>query len=422
MKAVLYISIIAIVFRLYLLAEFFPSCCTSDENTYFSIATNLVNGEGFVLKQTDDRRLWTDRVYGAKPPLYPLFISGIFTIFGDSYNAVKIIQSILAAITGYFIYKTSAKIFSNKVGIFSLIIFSFFWESAIMSSMLLAENLYWLCLSIFVYLIISAKNYYSFAAAGIVLGLMTLTRAPSLSFLIPISIWLLWKDFSLQKVFRLSVLTLFCILTMLPWIQRNYHIYHQFVPVYTDGAINFWMGNYKDSGGSYNVADPDDPTQTPVLLTKDSRQETERDNFYIKQAIVYINESPFAAIDTNIRKIFMTFSVHRPEILNTTGGYTNWFLSRPHSTGFNAFLEFLVSYEFCIFIILFFTGTILLFITKKAIKRNGFLLIILTIWNLLIISATHYEPRYVTHMYPLMIPVVGFVLLPIYRTLKGMMK
>lgn len=422
-KIILLITILASLFRFYLVIEFPERCCSSDSKTYNDIAKNLVTRNEFVTTKQDDSLNFKDEIYGAKPPLYPFFIAGIYKIFGISPMAVIIAQILLSAVIGYLIFLIAQKAHSTQVGIFSLIVYSFFWETAFMSTTLLAENLYWLLTTFLIYLLIRKKEitFKELALAGVVVGLMTLTRAPSYTILLPILIWFFIKSLDkgigrfVTSIGYLIVIFLFFALTISPWVFRNYSIYNRFVMVYTDGAINIWMGNYPDSGGSYNLPKANDPNQTPVLHSSGVNQEVERDQFYYNQAILYIKSNPSQALDTALRKIFITFTSYRGYVLNYAYNHRDWILARPKSIGLNAFLEIIVNYQFTALILLFFISIFLILRSSKDFTPTYLLLTILFFWHMLIIAITHSEPRYVTQIYPLIIPLTS---LPGYSILK----
>ncbi|MEK6917155.1 MAG: hypothetical protein AABW92_05420, partial [Nanoarchaeota archaeon] len=65
----------------------------SDAANYDQIAVNIVSGHGFS-EVIDGQKVPTMR----RTPIYPLFLAGIYSIFGHNYIAVKIIQAILGAL------------------------------------------------------------------------------------------------------------------------------------------------------------------------------------------------------------------------------------------------------------------------------------------------------------------------------------
>lgn len=425
-KIVLLITILATLFRIYLIIEFPERCCSSDSKTYNDIAKNLTTRNEFVITKNDDQFIFKNEIYGAKPPLYPFFLAGIYKIFGIKPTLIQLVQIFISTITGYLIFYISQKAYSTNVGVFSLFIYSFFWESAFMSTTLLSENLYWLLLTFLIFLLVRKQKmkYKDLAVSGIVVGLLTLTRAPSYTILLPILIWFFVrntsKNFSIffKSLSQMFIICFFFFLTIAPWVYRNYTIYDRFIMVYTDGAINIWMGNYPNSGGSYNLPKPNDPTQTPVLHTSGVIQEVERDQFYYNQAFGYIRDNPIQALDTAIRKIFITFTTYRGYVLNYVYNERDWVLARPESIGLNALLEILVNYQFSALVLLFFLSTFLMIFSSKKINSANLLILFLLFWHMFIIAITHTEPRYVTQMYPLMISLSSFLGYKIYKSIK----
>jgi hypothetical protein len=212
---------------------------------------------------------------------------------------------------------------------------------------------------------------------------------------------------------------LFMAMMILPWILRNYRIYGRFVFIYTDGGINLWMGNYEKSGGTYNIPKPADENQTPILMAEGPAAEIERDNFYFRKAVDYIKANPWEVLNTDVKKIFLTFSTYRPWMLNTASDGREWFLGRPRSEGIIAFYEFVISYEYVALILSFFLGLVISIGYWKKHKEKLGMLYFLLAMNLGVIGLTHTEPRYVTQLYVLMIP---FSALAVERLMRNFAK
>ena len=419
MKSLVLITILATLFRFYLLLEFTPHCCGSDEGVYHNLAKNMIETGEFVITSEQDRGQSTEKFYGAKPPLYPMFLASIYKVFGVNYQAAKIIQIFLSALTGLLIFHIAKIVFDKKVALTCLIVYSFFWETAFMSLNLISENLYWFLLSTLIFLLLKNTKFWllQFTVVGILLGLLSLTRATALSLFIPISIWILWKKSILVSIVKIFLMLILFSLTLTPWFLRNYSLYNVFVPIYTDGGINFWMGNYPGSGGSYNIP-KNDPEQNPILKSEGIYQEIERDNFYYNKAKQYIINNPLEAMDVAVLKMFKTFATYRAYILNTTSEHGEWFLSRPKSFGIDAFMEFLVSYQFA-FVAVFFVISIALQLWQiNKIAHNQIILIILFFWSLTFIGVAHYEPRYITQLYILMILLSGKLITRFFEIIK----
>ena len=106
-----------------------------DALLYSNIALNFLQGKGFIQ---------TIRPYEfITPPLYPLFLSFIYLIFGkENYLAAVIIQSLFGASTCVLIYLIGRKIFNTGVGILSSLYFAIYPISIWWNSFFLTETIY----------------------------------------------------------------------------------------------------------------------------------------------------------------------------------------------------------------------------------------------------------------------------------------
>ncbi len=407
MKLLLVITLFATLLRLFFFFDF-HSCCGSDEGVYHNIAQNLAFRNAFVF---DEQRLepWREEIYSAKPPLYPFFIAGIYKLIDSpGYKIVELIQILLSAITGFLIYLIGKELASRKAGIIALILYSFFLETAYMSILLMSENIYWLLLSLYIYLLIRMKRSGSNLGIliGIASGLLILVRPPSIVFILLVAAWYLWKNVTRQAILNTVALVVFSFLTVLPWTIRNYNLYGQFVFIYTDGGINVWMGNHEGASGGYQVIKPDDSDKIPKLKTQGVAQEIERDKFYYDKAKEFVSKNPLQAVDLAATKVFNTFSLDRRLavvwMLNTNKPNP----LRPPLKSFETFLGVGANWQFVAIILL--TGFSLLYIWQKKLFKAPFILIlILILAHLVSIATTHTEFRYIMQFYPLIFPLAA---------------
>lgn len=406
MKLILLITIFATLLRLFFFLDF-HSCCGSDEGLYHYTAQNLAFHNTFMINDPKIG-LWKDEIYAIKPPLYPFFMAGIYKFISPSYKAVEIVQVLLSILTGLLIYLISTEFISKRVGLIALIIYSFFLETAYMSVSILSENIYWLLLSLYIYLLIRMKKYTANFGIliGVISGLLILVRPPSATFILPIIIWYLWKNINLRTMANSAAIIFFCLVTLLPWTIRNYQVYGQFIFIYTDGGINVWMGNHEGSSGGYRVVKADDPNQTPVLKTEGVMQEVERDNFYYNKSKEFILNNPLEALDLSVKKVFSTFSLYRRAavVWTITGKKPNPL--RPPVKSFDSLLEFIISYQYAIIILLSAIGAYYLY-AKKLFSTSLVLILILIACHLISIAISHWEFRYIMQLYPLIIPLAA---------------
>jgi len=262
-----------------------------DAADYENIALNIISGKGFVSTRMG--------LYSYRPPLYPLFLAGIFSVFRQSYYIVAFIQAIISSITCVIAFYIGKSIFDEKSGLISSIILALYPTLIFYSTQLLSETLFIFILSLSIYVFFKESNNYGekykWILLGILLGLGSLCRPvifPFLIFLIPFCV--LNARGNLRKWILVSCFTL---LTIFPWTIRNYYVHGKFVLLTTYGGANLWMGNY--SGATGYIGQPKNINQ---LVRQEGIPETKKDRFFYKKGVNFINENPLDFVILSLRK------------------------------------------------------------------------------------------------------------------------
>lgn len=222
-----------------------------DAQAYDRIAVNMVEGFGFREDRTQSYQFDTSIIRAG--PGYEFFLAGLYAIFGHHYEPVWVVQALLHALSALILFFICRKIFSEqgaKIGLLAAAIFGLHPDLMEISAMLMTETLY-------LFLIILAlwfftETFYSNKRSwwqGIVFGLVTnlaiLTRPPVILF-VPLIVLI----FLYQKKYRnLVFFSLGLVATLMPWVVRNYFIYHQFILTTLIGSYNLWVGNTLQSSG-----------------------------------------------------------------------------------------------------------------------------------------------------------------------------
>ncbi len=175
-------------------------------------------------------------------PLYPLFLSGIYLIFGlDNFDAVRIIQILLFAFTVLLVYFLSERLASRNLAIAASLLAALFFPLAASAGLLLREVLFTFFVVLSVYLaykIQEKPRLARFILLGIILGLATLTNAIIQFFIVFVVLYFIfiftcplrfakqggrgkslpWKNLALKLLF----LVLFFLLSISGWSLRDY--------------------------------------------------------------------------------------------------------------------------------------------------------------------------------------------------------
>jgi hypothetical protein len=91
--------------------------------------------------------------------------------------------------------------------------------------------------------------------SGFLWGLASLTRESGLLILLGLFLWLVYRRRSWRAGLRTWLPTgIVAVLVILPWTVRNYVVLERFVPIATNGGVNFYIGNNPEATGSFNWA------------------------------------------------------------------------------------------------------------------------------------------------------------------------
>ncbi len=294
-----------------------------DERDYDLLAKNIVTYGEFSFTPGTPISL--------RPPLYPAFVAGIYTIFGlESFQAVRLIQGILGLITTWIVYRLGARVHSTRLGICAAGLYCFYPSLLGQANLLLTETLFTLllCLScdLLVALYQTKKLRYA-AAAGVVVGLAALTR--SILWLSPpcIILYLLvtWPERLRRRCLAAALLVATFALTLAPWAIRNTRLQETFVAVDTMGGRNFMMGNYEHTPlyRSWDAISIKGDKSWDHEVNANFPAELPRTQGYVdkvafRQGIKFVKEHPWLTLERDVIKFFDFWGLER-EILSGLG-------------------------------------------------------------------------------------------------------
>lgn len=212
------IFFVAILLGFFWNQKIFGQPISSDQLGYDGIAMDILSSGQF----TDHGRPTF------REPGYPLFLAGIYKIFGHNYDAVRYIQIILFGLLTVIIYLLAKNIFGRNVAIFSSLGAALFYGLANQAGLVTTELLFAFLLGLFAYSIYRASaedgnKWLVFSA--LVLGSATLVRgvAEFLFFLVVINLFIIYKNkISYKKIFcKIAIFTVCFFMVLTPWLVKN---------------------------------------------------------------------------------------------------------------------------------------------------------------------------------------------------------
>ena len=282
-RSLLILFAVALIIRLFFVITFDYVIPENDAGGYDQVAQNILNGKGIFFKGQ----------YSLFSPLYPVFLSIIYAIFGHSYHWVLIIQAIISSLTCLAVYFIAKKLIKDRTWAFIAGLFSCFYLDMILITVpLLAECLFTFLFSLGVLFLLKTEEAPKLSnkiIGGIILGLAVLTRPVVMLLPAFILVWLFLKYRSVKAVVSRSfVYFLFFCLTVAPWTMRNYIIHHAFVPVTIQSGRVFWGSHNPSANGGYFSVWTQKGFSAPQGST-----EIERDRQGFKEGLKFLKSRTF---------------------------------------------------------------------------------------------------------------------------------
>jgi len=204
----------------------------SDWKEYDLVGLSLASGTGFTIY---------GQPYLIHPPGYPLFLGVLYLLFGHSYAAVKVAQSLLGALTCVLILLIGERVFTKRVGLVAAAIAAVYPHLVYYTGLLMSEVLFVFLSTLFLYALAMLRENFTLrrmAFAGVILGLASLTR-PMLMFIPALLLFWVWIECRSTKraLVVTATLWLWMVVVILPWTVRNYVVTGSVVPIVATTAI-----------------------------------------------------------------------------------------------------------------------------------------------------------------------------------------
>lgn len=276
-------------------------------------ARSLVAGNGFridgVLAATGHETPGSfghDTLYSFKPPLYPLFLAGIYKTMSRNFIAVGIVQAILGMLTCLLVYRIGKRMFECRVGLLAAGILAVYPYHVIMAARVSDTTLFTLLMSLSVVAFMDLAEKPAGArviGAGVTLGAGILCRSNMLFFAPLAMLWLLirmWPDN--KRAFIVATGTgVVMVLALLPWMARNYAVHGQFVLLGTNGGYTFWQSHNPFTAKYLRMGSDLDPIAFNEGIDWQSKglddlSEADQDHWFYQEGFRFISQHPFESI------------------------------------------------------------------------------------------------------------------------------
>jgi hypothetical protein len=414
-------AIFIFIFSLLIRASLLIPVCKNNTGIKLDERAYNLKADGFhsILKDLvrfkSPQRRGVDRAYGGgvRPPVHSILLAIGFLFFGKSIFVARAVVVVISAMTSSLIFLLTTKLASNTAGnniagIFAAIIHIFYPSFLAFSHFLWSETafIFFLLLSVYLTILITdneatKKRIFYAVWLGIVLGLLALTRAASLTFLIIIPAWIFFskKNKRDKIIIPVIVITIFSFI-ILPWEYTLIKREKRFVLLSTYSYRNLYIGNnqYVREGMPFNPQE--ESTQPGDAMREYARKHSIPRELAAKELAIEEITSHF---DKFLKRVFQkslllwTFDFFPIRHL-TNGVY-------PPMSDFFVLLMltiFAMSHIFCV------VFGILAFFNQELQFKKKALFVILVIAGMLPYVVAFGNPRFNLPQIALLVPLAGY--------------
>lgn len=201
-----------------------------------AVGWNLAQGNGFTASSSEP---FVPAIF--RTPGYPLFLAGIYSLFGHFYMPVYVVQAIIDSLTALMIVAICRQIALPRLSFASGLLYALYPYPAIFCGILHQDILLTFFAVLSLLVTIKAKNNPDklglWGLAGLVLGITIIVK-PFLAilFIMPISIIIADKRKISQKFLSLVMVFSVAFALVLPLVLRNYILFASFPPLAVGGT------------------------------------------------------------------------------------------------------------------------------------------------------------------------------------------
>ena len=202
------------------LAHYAP---TSDAGDYLTLATSVARGDGLSIRFPYD----VVHPTAFRPPLYPLVLGGVFRVTGPSLGVAQAVNVALGSVVVVLVAVLAARFAGRRAGIAAGVLAAGYPPLLANDGPPLTEPLALVLLLTLLLALLDRR----WAAAGVLAGLLVLTRPSAQLIVVVLAVWVLvsaeWK--------RAAAFVALAALVVAPWLARNALVFGTPVIVTSNG-------------------------------------------------------------------------------------------------------------------------------------------------------------------------------------------
>jgi 4-amino-4-deoxy-L-arabinose transferase-like glycosyltransferase len=247
-------------------------------------------------------------------PLYPAFLAAARMLTGNSTEAVLLLQIALASFGGVLLFRLGSRLAGPQAGLYAAMFYAFH-PYLIRQSVALLEITLCATLAIAATLRLSrVEGARDAAGAGVLLGLLMLTRASFAPVVVGAAAWLAWRG----RVRLAAVLVVTALLVQAPWLVRNTRVDGSPIPSRVGENLYLSTSRYATVLPVHDIdllvplalADVQDAVPTAQLGP--GLAERAIDRAMLARAVAFMREQPAEVLWLKVRNVLYLFT---PQLL-----------------------------------------------------------------------------------------------------------
>jgi tetratricopeptide (TPR) repeat protein len=250
-------------------------------------------------------------------PLYPFFLSLIYSTGGYNQFSVVCTQAVLDSLSCILLYYSASTLFNKAVGLIAAITYACYGLAIFYTGTILAPTLVIFLSLAFIASLLrgETRKPSTFFISGVLFGLVVAARPNIILFLFLLPLWfftVLKSTLGISRsVRRLSLFLVGFLAVMSLVTLRNYSIGKSFSPFSVQGGINFYIGNNPKATGTF--MSPHGLSSSPIEQVKTSIRYAEKQlgkpltpfqasRYWLSRGLTYIKNNPLDAFSLFITK------------------------------------------------------------------------------------------------------------------------
>lgn len=195
-----------------------------------------------------------------RTPVYPFYLAALYAIFGCHPFIAILLQTVIGSLSCLLVFKTGKILFQEKTALAAGLLVAFEYTNVIHANLLLSDTIFLFLFSVGVFFLakfFAAGSNNDLIRAALFLGLSALCRPASVYFFVfLIGVFYLQFRRNLRLGLRkYAIFTLTFMLTIAPWMIRNYVVADEFLISRHQQEVLRWNMSYL-SGASTGLPSP----------------------------------------------------------------------------------------------------------------------------------------------------------------------